>query len=75
MPTDQDPGSLFQAPYAAFDVVVMAASLGGLQATSQVLSRLPADFPVPIILVQHLLATAESYLAELLDQRTPLWVK
>jgi two-component system chemotaxis response regulator CheB len=75
MLTDQDPDSLSRVPSAAFDVVVMTASLGGLQATSQVLSRLPATFPVPIILVQHLLATAESHLAELLDKRTPLSVQ
>jgi two-component system chemotaxis response regulator CheB len=75
MLTDQDQGSLSPSPYAAFDVVVMAASLGGIQATSQVLSGLPACFPVPIILVQHLLATAESHLAELLDKRTPLSVQ
>jgi two-component system chemotaxis response regulator CheB len=30
---------------------------------------------VPIILVQHLLATAESHLAELLEKRTPLSVQ
>jgi two-component system chemotaxis response regulator CheB len=72
---DQDPGSLFQAPYVAFDVVVMTASLGGIQATIQVLSNLPANFAVPIILVQHLLPTAESHLVELLEKPTPLSVK
>jgi two-component system chemotaxis response regulator CheB len=72
---DQDPGSLSQSPYAAFDVVVMAASLGGIQATSQVLSRLPANFPVPIVVVQHLHPTYPSQLAELLNQRTPLSVQ
>jgi two-component system chemotaxis response regulator CheB len=75
MQTDQDHGSRSQAPYAAFDVVVIAASLGGIQALCHVLSHLPADFPVPIIVVQHLLATAESQLAELLDRRTPLSVQ
>jgi two-component system chemotaxis response regulator CheB len=75
MLTDQDQGSLSPSPYAAFDVVVMTASLGGIQASIQVLSHLPAGFPVPIILVQHLLATAESHLAELLEKRTPLSVQ
>jgi two-component system, chemotaxis family, protein-glutamate methylesterase/glutaminase len=36
-----------------FDVVVVVASLGGLPAMSTVLRALPADFPVPVVLVQH----------------------
>jgi len=35
-----------------FEIVALAASAGGLQALSQVLSDLPADFPVPTIIVQ-----------------------
>lgn len=38
---------------AAFDVIVMVASLGGPSASSLVLGGLPADFGVPIVLVQH----------------------
>lgn len=36
-----------------FELVVVVASLGGLRAMSTVLQSLPADFPVPIVLVQH----------------------
>ncbi len=62
-------------PSTSFDVVVIAASLGGIQALSTVLSALPADFPVPIIIVQHLSPHHESHLAEILQSRTPLAVK
>lgn len=53
----------------------MAASAGGLQALSRVLAGLPHDFPLPIVIVQHLLATHPSLLAEILGRRTPLRVQ
>ena len=59
----------------AFEVVVIAASLGGMAALSQVLSALPADFPIPIMIVQHLSPTFKSQLVELLAQRTALAVR
>ncbi|HEU4647690.1 MAG TPA: chemotaxis protein CheB [Gemmatimonadales bacterium] len=36
-----------------FDLVVLAASAGGIDAVGRVLAALPADFPVPIAVVQH----------------------
>jgi two-component system chemotaxis response regulator CheB len=64
-------------PHAAtpFDVVVIAASLGGMQALSEVLSALPASFPAAIIIVQHLSPDYKSYLVEILQKRTPLFVE
>lgn len=58
-----------------FGVVVIASSFGGIAALSEVLSALPANFPVPIIIVQHLQATYKSQLAEILNRRTSLTVK
>lgn len=55
---------------APFDIVVMTASLGGIQAVSSVLSALPAEFPVPIILVQHLSPHSRSHLVEVLSRRS-----
>ena len=40
-------------PVPPFDVVVLAASLGGPAALVQVLGALPADYPVPVVVVQH----------------------
>ncbi|SNS33546.1 two-component system, chemotaxis family, response regulator CheB [Geodermatophilus saharensis] len=36
-----------------FRVVVLAASSGGVRALSTVVGGLPADFPVPVLVVQH----------------------
>lgn len=38
---------------ANFDLVAIAASLGGLAALGQVLGALPDDFPAPVVVVQH----------------------
>jgi two-component system chemotaxis response regulator CheB len=37
----------------AYDVLVIGASLGGLTAVSTLLSALPADFGLPVIVAQH----------------------
>ncbi|AFZ33754.1 CheB methylesterase [Stanieria cyanosphaera PCC 7437] len=58
-----------------FEIVAMAASAGGLNAISQVLSNLPADFAAAIVVVQHLDPSSRSYMAEILKRRTPLAVK
>jgi two-component system chemotaxis response regulator CheB len=60
---------------AAFPVIAMAASVGGLKALSAILSVLPADFPAAIAIVMHLSPDHDSVLAEILDRRTPLVVK
>ncbi|MBD2626606.1 chemotaxis protein CheB [Trichormus variabilis] len=60
---------------AAFDIVAMAASAGGLRALSTVLSTLPADFTAAIAIVQHLAPRHPSLMADILDRRTALQVK
>ena len=62
-------------PNTAFDVVVIAASLGGLKAIRQVLSALPQEFPAAIVIVQHLSPTYPSMMVELLKNHTTLTVK
>ncbi len=59
----------------AFDLVAIAASAGGLNALSQVLSALPANFPATIVIVQHLDPRHRSLMADILSRRTPLKVK
>lgn len=59
----------------AFNVVAMAASAGGLNAISAVLSSLPEDFPIPIVIVQHLDPRHRSLMAEILSRNTGLRVK
>jgi two-component system chemotaxis response regulator CheB len=58
-----------------FDLVMLAASAGGLAALSEVLSALPADFPVPVVIVQHLDPRHRSLMAEILHRRTSLSVE
>jgi two-component system chemotaxis response regulator CheB len=42
--------------HAAFDIVVIASSLGGPGTLRQIFAALPPDFPAPIVVVQHLSA-------------------
>ena len=60
---------------AAFDIVALAASAGGLTALSRVLAALPADFPAVIVVVQHLDPRHRSLMADILSRRTSLQVK
>ncbi|AVT38426.1 chemotaxis protein CheB [Plantactinospora sp. BB1] len=55
-----------------FDVVVVAASLGGPSALSQLLPELPADFPAPILLIQHRTPAIDGQFAATLRQRCQL---
>ncbi len=60
---------------SSFDVVAIAASAGGLNAINAVLSSLPASFPAPIAVVQHLDPRHRSLMAEILSRNTSLRVK
>ncbi len=60
---------------AAFDIVAIAASAGGLMALSKVLSDLPADFPAAVLVVQHLDPRHRSLMADIISRRTQLHVK
>lgn len=63
--------------YAAFDVVVIAASAGGIAALIPLLRNLPQSFPIPIIVVQHLPSASRhvSRLDQVLRLNTALQVK
>jgi two-component system chemotaxis response regulator CheB len=62
-------------PAAAFEIVALAASAGGLAALSRVLGGLPASFPAPTAIVQHLDPRHRSLMAEILGKRTHLKVR
>lgn len=62
-------------PEQPFGIVAFACSAGGLNALSEILSRLPTNFPVPIVIVQHLDPRHRSLMAEILSRRTVLRVK
>lgn len=58
-----------------FQAVVVGVSTGGVHALQKLLGQLPANFPLPVLIVQHIGADAGSGLAKLLDERCPLSVK
>ena len=62
------------APKCAVELIALLASAGGLKATSVVLAALPRDFPVPIVIVQHLSPRPPSLMAEILSRHTALRV-
>jgi len=58
-----------------FQVVVIASSTGGPLALAQVLTSLPADFPYPLLVVQHMPASFTPAFASRLDQQCAVSVK
>lgn len=56
-------------------IVAITASAGGVEALSKVLSGLPPDFPVPIVVVQHLAPRHPSMLPEILARRCAIAIK
>jgi two-component system chemotaxis response regulator CheB len=67
-PTGQPPGT-------RYEVMGVGASTGGPTALRELFSRLPADFPIPILVVQHITEGFTTGLAEWLRQHTPLNVR
>lgn len=56
-------------------VVAIGASTGAVEALLRILTKLPADFPLALLIVVHLPPDAESTLAALLNGRCDLEVK
>jgi two-component system chemotaxis response regulator CheB len=56
------------------DIVAIGASTGGPEALAKLLPALPADFPVPIVMVQHMPPLFTKMFAERLDRACPLRV-
>lgn len=60
---------------APYSIVAITASAGGIAALSKVLGMLPAEFPVPVVVVQHLDPRHETIIADVLGRRTKLPVR
>jgi len=58
-----------------FDVVAIGASAGGLKALTTILSGLPGDLPVAILIVQHLDPRHKSLMADILQRNCKMPVK
>lgn len=61
--------------YERFEAVAIGASLGGPPAISQILSKLPFDFPIPIFIVQHIAAGFTEGLVNWLQNHSYLQIK
>jgi two-component system chemotaxis response regulator CheB len=59
---------------AGQNIIVIGASMGGLQALSQIVSSLPPDYSLPVIIVQHRNEESKD-LVSCLQQHTPLTVR
>jgi two-component system, chemotaxis family, protein-glutamate methylesterase/glutaminase len=58
-----------------FNLLAVGASTGGPEALSRVIPHLPGDFPLPVVLVQHMPPVFTAALADDLDRKSPLRVK
>lgn len=58
-----------------FDIIAIGASRDGIKAITKIISELPAEFTVPIVIVEHISPQYQSYLAEIFARRTKLTVK
>jgi two-component system CheB/CheR fusion protein len=56
-------------------LVVIGSSAGGIEALTRVVASLPADFPAPILIAQHLDPHRPSHLPEILDRHAKLPIK
>lgn len=62
-------------PHANLQLCVIGISTGGPNALRQVFASLDADFPLPIVVVQHMPAGFTAEFARSLDKHCPLEVK
>lgn len=63
------------APQPRIGVVVIGVSTGGPNMLVDVITALPADFPVPVLIAQHMPPVFTKLFAERLDSLTPLRVR
>lgn len=57
-----------------FDILAIGSSLGGPEALYQLIPRLPTDFPLPIVIVQHMPGGFTNMLGNNLDEKSKLIV-
>lgn len=58
-----------------YGIVAIGASAGGVTALGRVLGGLPADFPVPVVVVQHLDPRHETVITDVLSRHAAMPVR
>jgi len=58
-----------------YELIAIGASVGGPQVLKKILSNLPADFPIPILIVQHMTPGFINGFTQWLNENVPLRVK
>lgn len=58
-----------------YRAVAIGVSTGGVMALKQILGALPADFPIPVLVVTHITPTADDGLAQLLNSQCAIRIK
>lgn len=56
-------------------LVIIGASAGGINAVRQVVSRLPQNFPAPIVVIQHMNSFMNMFFIDFLNSHSSLKVK
>jgi two-component system, chemotaxis family, protein-glutamate methylesterase/glutaminase len=75
VPTASQTDARSSSPQAMADIVAIGVSTGGPNALTTLLATLPSDFPVPIVLVQHMPPMFTKLLAERLTTKCSLPVQ
>lgn len=74
-PSVSNPSLRFKASEKQYQLVAIGTSTGGPVALQKILTQLPAHFPFPILLIQHMPATFTSAFAARLDHLCQIKVK
>ena len=75
LPVTQPPAAKDGALEAArVEIVILGVSTGGPHALERLLTEFPANFPVPVLIVQHMPAVFTNFLAERLNTKTRIRV-
>jgi two-component system, chemotaxis family, protein-glutamate methylesterase/glutaminase len=54
------------------NIIVIGASMGGVEALLKLVVQFPPDFPATLFVVQHVMPTSTGHLASILDRAGPL---